>query len=381
NNSPGDLAYVIYTSGSTGKPKGVMIEHRNAVCFVNWSMEEFRQSKFDIVFAVTSICFDLSIFEIFYTLSTGKKIRLLSNALSIPQYLHAHENILINTVPGAVGALLHDQIDWSNVTVLNMAGEPVPQQFLSQLDCDRMEVRNLYGPSEDTTYSTNYRMKSDAPVLIGRPVANTEIYIVDTAHNLAPFGVTGEICISGDCLARGYLNKPELTAEKFVQNPFHPGLRMYKAGDLGRWRPDGNIEFFGRKDDQVKIRGFRIELGEIETALRTMPEINAAVVIAKQLTGTEKELIAYITGAAPVSVADIRSYLGQLLPSYMVPTWFMQLDELPVTPNGKIDRKKLPDPLEQDAVADSNYVAPRNEKQRQLISVLEEVLGRKNISM
>jgi amino acid adenylation domain-containing protein len=380
-NRSADLAYIIYTSGSTGKPKGVMIEHRNAVSFINWSIAEFMHSPFDIVFAATSICFDLSIFEIFYTLSIGKKLRLLGNALSIPQYLQSHKNILLNTVPGAVGALLGQQVDWSNVTVLNMAGEPVPQQYLSQLDCERMEVRNLYGPSEDTTYSTGYRMKSDAPVLIGRPLANTQVYILDVSHHLVPIGVTGEICISGDCLARGYLNQPLLTAEKFVTNPLHPEIRMYKTGDLGRWRPDGNIEYLGRKDDQVKVRGFRIELGEIEISLRSMPEIDAAVVIAKAMKSTEKELIAYITGAAPVSVQDIRTHLGRLLPAYMVPAYFVQLDALPVTPNGKIDRKKLPDPLEHQVIDHAAYVAPRNEQQRKLVTLMEEILGRKNISL
>jgi amino acid adenylation domain-containing protein len=380
-NKADDLAYIIYTSGSTGRPKGVMIEHRNAVAFIHWSIAEFAQSKWDVLFAATSICFDLSVYEMFYPLSIGKKVRVLNNALSIPQYLYAHENILLNTVPGAVGALLNEQIDWRNVSVLNMAGEPVPAHYTSELDCKRIEVRNLYGPSEDTTYSTYYRMHSDAPVLVGKPISNTQVYILDNKYELVPVGVTGEICIAGDGLARGYLNQRSLTAEKFVPNPFKPGARMYKTGDLGRWRPDGNIEFLGRKDDQVKIRGFRIELGEIETALRNHPQVDAAVVIARSLNGGEKELVAYITGAEQLSIPALRSYLGKQLPAYMVPGHFVQLEALPVTPNGKVDKKKLPDPQQQEPSVNDGCIAPRTEKQRKLLALLEEVLGKKNISL
>jgi tyrocidine synthetase III len=380
-NKSTDLAYIIYTSGSTGRPKGVMIEHRNAVAFIHWSMAEFAQSTWDVLFAATSICFDLSVYEIFYPLSIGKKLRVLNNALSIPQYLHEHEHILLNTVPGAVGALLGEQIDWRNVSVLNMAGEPIPPHFIRELDCSRIEVRNLYGPSEDTTYSTCYRMQRDAPVLVGKPISNTQVYILGNNHELVPVGVAGEICISGDGLARGYLDQPALTAEKFVDNPFTPGERMYKTGDLGRWRPDGNIEFLGRKDDQVKIRGFRIELGEIEAALRNHPHIDAAVVIAKALNGAEKELVAYITSAEQMGIAELRTYLAKQLPAYMVPGHFVQLQALPVTPNGKVDKKKLPDPQQKQTSADEACITPRNEKQRKLLALLQEVLGKKNISV
>ncbi|WP_183870334.1 amino acid adenylation domain-containing protein, partial [Pedobacter cryoconitis] len=264
-NQGEDLAYIIYTSGSTGHPKGVMIEHRNACSFLHWCLEEFGAADFDTVLGVTSICFDLSVFEIFYTLSTGKKIRLLSNALAIPLHLNTTEKILLNTVPSVVGNLLNENIDLSAVKVLNMAGEPVPHQTISALDCHRMEVRNLYGPSEDTTYSTFSRIWDETSITIGRPISNTRIYILNEGDRLQPAGVVGEICIGGAGLARGYLNKEALSAERFVADPFLIGERMYKTGDLGRWLADGTIEFSGRKDDQVKIRGYRIEPGEIET--------------------------------------------------------------------------------------------------------------------
>ncbi|WP_217607379.1 condensation domain-containing protein, partial [Chitinophaga sp. GbtcB8] len=230
-SQPDDLAYIIYTSGSTGKPKGVMITHSNATAFINWSQQEFNAAAFDVVFATTSICFDLSVFEIFYPLSVGRPVRFLANALTIPQYLNTAEKILINTVPSVVGNLLSEGIDLSSVAVLNMAGEPIPPRYLDQLDAERIEIRNLYGPSEDTTYSTVYRLKNDGNILIGKPISNTRIYILSEALQLQPIGVAGEICIAGDGLAQGYLNQPELTATKFIDNPFKPGERLYRTGD------------------------------------------------------------------------------------------------------------------------------------------------------
>jgi len=240
-NQPDDLAYIIYTSGSTGKPKGVMITHSNAVAFINWCQQEFKSSIFDVVFGATSICFDLSVFEIFYPLSIGKPVRFLTNALAIPQYLATAEKILINTVPSVVGALLSEGVDLSAVSVLNMAGEPIPPRYLEQLDAAKIEIRNLYGPSEDTTYSTVYRLRNNREILIGKPISNTRIYILSEALQLQPIGVAGEICIAGDGLAQGYLNQPALTAQKFIDNPYQPGERLYRTGDLGRWLPDGNI--------------------------------------------------------------------------------------------------------------------------------------------
>ena len=290
------LAYIIYTSGSTGKPKGTMIEHRNAYDFIRWCQQEFAASRFDIVYAGTSICFDLSVYEIFYTLSVGKPIRILENGLFIDRYLPEDTNVLTNSVPTIVQHLLKEGTDLSNISVMNMAGEPIPFHVHHSLDADKIEIRNLYGPTEDTTYSTVYRLRNGGPILIGHPISNTQVYIVNKEIQLVPLGVTGEICIAGRGLARGYLNKPELTAEKFISNPFskEQGARLYRTGDLGRWLPDGNIEYQGRLDDQVKVRGYRIELGEVETVLHQCDLVSDAVVLAREDKSGAKQLVAYV---------------------------------------------------------------------------------------
>jgi amino acid adenylation domain-containing protein len=380
--TPNHLAYTIYTSGSTGQPKGVMIEHSNVVAFLSWCSEEFRHSDFDTVFATTSVCFDLSIFEIFYTLTAGKKLRVLPNGLAIPQYLHTSDKILANTVPGVVGTLLGEGTDFSNITVLNMAGEPIPTSYIRQLDCERIEVRNLYGPSEDTTYSTVYRIKGDGPVLVGRPISNTQVYITGSGGQLVPAGVTGEICISGAGLARGYLNKPGLTAEKFVTQTFNGKKeRIYKTGDFGRWTADGNIEFLGRKDNQVKVRGYRIELGEIENALQSIEGIEAAVAVAKTTAAGEKELVAYLAGSEALEVQELRSLLGKSLPAYMIPTHFVRLEELPLTPNGKVDRKRLPEPEGLTISSAIEYTAPRNRPEEKLAAIWQDILQKEKIGI
>jgi amino acid adenylation domain-containing protein len=378
-NKVTDLAYVIYTSGSTGQPKGVMIEHRSVHTFINWCRHEFGQADYDVVFGVTSICFDLSVFEIFYTLSAGKQLRLLDNALSVPRYLNTTDRVLLNTVPSVIATLLSADTDFRQVKVLNMAGEPIPAKILEGLAGKEMEIRNLYGPSEDTTYSTMYRIKGNETVLIGAPIADTQIHILDENGQEQPVGIAGEICIAGAGLARGYLNKPLLTAEKFVENPFRKGTRMYKTGDLGRWLPDGNIAYIGRKDNQVKVRGYRIELGEIEAALESYPGIEKAVVVAWSATGDDKELVAYLTGTADITA--IRNYMEKLLPAYMLPGHYMQLAAIPLTANGKTDRRQLPAPATASANREREYVAPRNETEEKLVLIWQELLGKEKIGV
>ena len=220
--SPGHLAYVIYTSGSTGKPKGVMIEHQSTYSFISWCRDEFSSSHFDIAYACTSICFDLSVFELFYPLSIGKPIRIVENGLAIIKYLSEDSFVLLNTVPSVIENLLSEKTDLSRISVINMAGEPIPLRVLEGLDTTNTEVRNLYGPTEDTTYSTIYRLEKEKPILIGKPISNTQIYILSLSENreLSPIGLIGEICIGGAGLARGYLNRPELTNEKFIKDTF-----------------------------------------------------------------------------------------------------------------------------------------------------------------
>jgi amino acid adenylation domain-containing protein len=380
-STPANLAYIIYTSGSTGRPKGVMIEHRNVCAFINWCKIEFNSNSFDTIFAITSICFDLSVFEIFYPLCIGKQIRVLSNALSVVEYLNTDERLLLNTVPSVVGTLLGEKVDLSAIKILNMAGEPIPRIYITQLNCQEMEVRNLYGPSEYTTYATIYPIKDDSAILIGRPIANTNLYILDRNLHIQPIGLAGEIFIGGAGLARGYLNNPRLTEDRFIPNPFKKGEKLYRTGDIGKWLPDGNVELAGRIDDQVKIRGYRIELGEIEFILQQYQGIEMAVVTAKPNKDGDKELIAYFSGDTTINVADLRAYLGITLPKYMMPAFYVQLDMLPLTPSGKIDKRNLPDPVRAAAGSGAAYIAPRNQTEEKLLVIWQEILGSENIGM
>ncbi|MEJ6981954.1 amino acid adenylation domain-containing protein [Pedobacter sp. P351] len=377
-----DLAYVIYTSGSTGTPKGVEITHKNVTSFIAWCQDEFSSSRFETVFFSTSICFDLSVFEIFYPLSIGKSFRILENGLAISEFLSIDKDILLNTVPSVVAGLLAEGANLSQVTVLNMAGEPVPEQILQNLDTSSIEVRNLYGPTEDTTYSTIYRLKKEAPILIGKPIAGTQIYIVNARHQLCPAGIVGELCISGNGLARGYLNRADLTAEKFVSNPFSnkAGARMYKTGDLARWLPDGNIEYLGRIDDQVKIRGYRIELGEIENVLRQHPGVRQSVVLAREDSSGNRRLVGYVVPEGTFDKQNLQTYLQEKLPEYMVPSLWVELDRIPLTPNGKTDKKALPEP-DMSGQQSQEYIAPGTETEQKLASIWQELLGAQQIGI
>jgi amino acid adenylation domain-containing protein len=339
-------AYVIYTSGSTGQPKGVEICHRNTIAFLQWAGKEFAATPFDIVYAATSFCFDLSVFECFLPLMLGKSIRLLITAMEITEWMPVDRNILINTVPSVVKSLLEAGVSWNHVTAINIAGEPVPVAFKKEIDFARIEVRNLYGPTEDTTYSTVYRFAEDGhtTVPIGIPVGYTQLYILDPFLKLMPVGVPGEIYLSGQSVAKGYLHRAALTAERFVANPFLPEMVMYKTGDTGRWTEDGMVEFTGRSDDQVKIRGYRIEPGEIQSRLEQHPQVSQAVVTVRSIEG-EEALVAYVTGDPALQPVALKEYLALHLPSYMVPAWWMMLEAFPVNANGKVDKKKLPLPL------------------------------------
>lgn len=369
------LAYIIYTSGSTGKPKGVMITHGNVSSFVQWCHQEFAADDFEVVYHATSVCFDLSVYEIFYTLSTGKYLRVLESALSIRDWLDKDQKILLNTVPSVIKSLLEEQVDFSNVSHINMAGEPIPVWVKNNLDLDRIVVRNLYGPSEDTTYSTFYRLEKDQPILIGKPIANTEVYLVDEDMNLVPQGAIGELCLSGEGVAAGYLYRPELTQEKFIENPFSDRpFNLYKTGDLARWRTDGNLEFLGRKDTQVKVRGYRIELKEIEAVLQEQDMVNQAVVLAKEDQNGNKRLVAYIIPSGELDQAQLQQNLKTKLPAYMVPTVMLEMEAFPLTPNGKIDKKSLPNP-EQGASLSTTYVAPGSIVEETLAEIWQEVLG------
>ncbi|OON70556.1 non-ribosomal peptide synthetase [Hymenobacter sp. CRA2] len=367
-------AYLIYTSGSTGQPKAVNICHRNTIAFLDWCREEFAATPFDVLYAATSYCFDLSVFEFLYPLMAGKAIRVLASALEIPTYAGQDRNVLLNTVPAVVKGLLEERFSWANVTALNMAGEQVPYLLKQELDFARIEIRNLYGPSEDTTYSTVYRFAADghAGVPIGKPVGYTQLYILDKQQRLVPVGVEGEIYLSGQSVAKGYVNKPELTQERFLPNPFVEGLTMYKTGDAGKWLPDGNVAFCGRLDDQVKVRGYRIEPGEIQYLLEQHPEVERAVVNVPSVAG-EPCVVVYWKGTDAVSAAELKATLAAQLPSYMVPDYFVRLAEIPLNSNGKVDKRQLPLP-EVQATGTQDAVPPTDFWQTKLWALWQEVL-------
>ncbi|WP_420574981.1 amino acid adenylation domain-containing protein [Kordia sp.] len=379
-----DLAYVIYTSGTTGKPKGVMITHQNAVAMIYWAHREYANTPFDITYAVTSHCFDLSVYEIFYTLSTGKKIRVLQNSLEIGTHIEKDQNILINTVPSSMRNLLEKGFDLKNVVAVNLAGEPFPVDIAMKLLSDTNgEIRNLYGPSEDTTYSTYYQLEEGIrynSIPIGKPLSNTQAFILDKNLALVPIGVPGKLYLSGLGVTKGYLNREELTAEKYIANPFIEGERMYDTGDLTYWMPDGNIGYLGRKDHQVKLRGYRIELGEIENEMLDFTTAIQRVVVAVKMVNEQQVLVGYYVGDKGVDKSGLRSHLATKLPSYMVPTYFVKIKDIPLTPNGKINRAALPE-ISTDNIIKAEYVAPRNEVEEELKEIWEDIIGVENIGI
>jgi acyl-coenzyme A synthetase/AMP-(fatty) acid ligase/acyl carrier protein len=299
----------------------------------------------------------------------------LENGLHIAAHLSTDRFVLTNSVPVVIENLLKEGIDLNGISVINMAGEPIPMSVQEGLNSDKIEVRNLYGPTEDTTYSTVFRLEKDKPVLIGKPISNTSICIVNNDLKLVPVGVAGEICIGGEGLARGYLNREELTNQKFIKNPFstEKDARLYCTGDLGRWLPDGNIEYLGRIDEQVKIRGYRIELGEIESVLQQSTLVQQAVVLAKADKEGQKRLVGYIVHEGRFEKQAIIDYLKNKLPEFMIPTLWMELERMPLTPNGKIDRRALPDPDVTELLA-SEYVSPQSGLEQQLAVIWQDIL-------
>jgi amino acid adenylation domain-containing protein/thioester reductase-like protein len=381
-----NLAYIIYTSGSTGKPKGVAIEHCSCIAFLHWARRVFSDDELTGVLAATSICFDLSVFEIFVPLSCGGKVILVENALHLPNSPVATEVSLVNTVPSIISELLRMNGLPSSVRTVNLAGEPLQHQLVQQIyQNDAIQkVFNLYGPSEDTTYSTfSLVKKEDKTVTIGRPIQNTQIYLLDTNLQPVPVGVKGEIYIGGAGLARGYLNRPELTEQRFISNPVTPGIRLYRSGDLARYLPNGELEYLGRIDNQVKIRGFRIELGEIEATLTQHPLIQEAVVVAREDVVGDKRLVAYIVTKcdANLNQTELRSFIKQHLPEYMLPSAFVLMDTLPLTSNGKIDRRALPAPEQTRPDLKETFVAPRTPAEEILAEIWANILGLEKVGI
>lgn len=387
-----NLSHIIYTSGSTGRPKGVAIEHHSVSTLINWSRQQFSEEELSGVCASTSLNFDLSVFEIFVPLALGGTIILTENALHLSESAAADKVRLINTVPSAIKELLGIGNIPPSVSTVNLAGEPLKNTVIQQLyQLPHIQrVLNLYGPSEDTTYSTFALMErgENYSPLIGRPLSNTLLYVLSPELKPVPVGVPGELYIGGDGLARGYFNRPDLTAEKFIPNPFDKdsSSHLYKTGDLVRYLPDGNLDFISRLDHQVKIRGFRIELQDIETTLYRHTSIHEAIVMDKEDSNNDKFLVAYVTlkPDKELTSQELREFLQTHLPEYMVPTspeFILILDAMPLTPNGKIDRKALPSPKMQLQISSTSDEKPHSEVERVLLTIWEQTLHRQHIGV
>ncbi|HET7233764.1 MAG TPA: amino acid adenylation domain-containing protein [Longimicrobium sp.] len=378
---PQNLSHVIFTSGSTGRPKGVMIRHASTAVLVHWMRENVSDDERAAVLGSTSINFDVSVAEIFGTLCWGGKLVLVENALGLPGVAD-QEIRYASMVPTAAAELLRSGGIPASVRTLFLGGEALPNELAQGLYAVGTveKVGNLYGPTEDTTYST-YSVVGHGTdrVLVGAPVANTAAHVLDDELRPVAVGIIGELYLAGDGLARGYASRPGLTAERFVPNPFGaPGSRMYRVMDRVRWTASGELEYFGRTDFQVKIRGFRIELGEIEAALAAHPGVRESVVTAWDDGTGERRLVAYVTSTAgdgAASPAELRRWVGERLPGYMVPSIFVPLDALPRTPNGKADRRALPDPGGARPELEEDYAPPRNELESTISDVWREVLG------
>ncbi|MBW8879249.1 MAG: amino acid adenylation domain-containing protein, partial [Acidobacteria bacterium] len=382
---PESLAYVIYTSGSTGRPKGTMNSHRGIVNRLVWMQQRYGLSSADRVLQKTPYSFDVSVWELFWPLLTGARLVMaLPGGHQDPEYLartiQSEGITTTHFVPSMLEAFLEapglEACAASLVRVV-ASGEALPlalaRRFFARLP--GVELHNLYGPTEAAVDVTSRACgPEDRRIPIGRPVSNTAMHVVDGELGAVPVGVGGELLIGGVQVGRGYLSRPDLTAEKFIPDPFsgEPGSRLYRTGDLGRWLPGGELEYLGRIDHQVKLRGFRIELGEIESQLRSQGVVKEAVVVAREDRPGDKRLVAYVVGREDLATERLREYLASKLPEYMVPSAFVVLDWLPLTPSGKVDRRALPAP---ELGERGEYVAPRTEVESRLCEIWEELLG------
>ncbi|WP_149096515.1 non-ribosomal peptide synthetase, partial [Paenibacillus terrae] len=381
-NLGSDLAYVIYTSGSTGEPKGVMIEHQ-ALHNLHLSAGAYAIEKGSQVLQFASLSFDASVGDIFHTLLTGATLHLIRKEQLLAghqftEWLHTREITSIPFIPPTVLKQL-SYAELPKLKVISTGGEALPAELVRTWGTDRVFL-NAYGPTETTVDATiGHCTASMSKPPIGMPTINKRVYILDAFGNLQPIGVPGEMYIGGAGVARGYLHRSELTAERFLDDPFLKNGRMYKTGDLARWLPDGNIEFMGRIDDQVKIRGFRIELGEIESRLIQAPSVTQAVVAVQQGTQEQNFLCAYVVTEGSMNPSTLRSFVGSVLPEYMVPSFFVQIDQIPLLPSGKIDRSALPMPDFQ--TLERSYVAPSSLTEQMLVSIWQSVLGIQRIGV
>jgi amino acid adenylation domain-containing protein len=379
--NPGNLAYILYTSGTTGKPKGVMIEHKNVINLLTWYGKTYNLETGTRVLQLTNYTFDPSVEDIFGTLLYGAALYMGSAELAADRelfckYVEKYRVHLVDFIPTILSELLGARERLNSLRVIISGGETLTDAVKQKIIEKGYHLYNHYGPTE-TTVDALAEECSKASVTIGRPISNVNCYILDNLLKPVPIFVTGELFISGAGVGRGYVNNPGLTGQEFIKDPFFPGKRMYRTGDLGRWQPDGKIQFLGRKDQQVKIIGHRIELKEIENCLLKHHDIKETIVIAHRNEKEETCLYAYYTSVKELSRPGLREYLSFYLPAYMIPCYFMQIEEFPLTPNGKVDKKSLPIP---GLKTQEKYTAPVDELEEKLAAIWSEVLGiEKNI--
>jgi len=385
---PDSLAYVMYTSGTSGVPKGVMVEHRPIIRLVVHT-NFCHLGTADRVLQAGPLAFDASTFEIWGALLNGGCLCLapkevLLDTARLRRLIQRHGITTTFLTASLFNTLVNDDPEvLRDMQTVLVGGEKVSVRHINQVRaaCPSLTLMNGYGPTENTTFTTTFVfdecLTDEAP--IGKPIANTTVYILDENCAPVPIGVPGELCAGGDGLARGYLNDPQLTAERFISHPFELGARLYRTGDLARWRPDGVIEYLGRVDDQVKIRGYRIEPAEIESRLLQHAAVDEALVLARDLGEERQELLAYLTGKSDFDISDLREHLQRSLPDYMIPAHFIRLDKLPLNANGKVDRSALPAPSTTGYRLHTFYVPPESEIEKQLAVIWQEVLGQQDI--
>jgi amino acid adenylation domain-containing protein len=388
---PADLAYVIYTSGSTGRPKGVQIEHRNVVNFIESMRREPGMNPTDVLLAVTTLSFDIAGLELWLPLSIGARIIIASREDGLDgerliSLIETHDVTILQATPSTWRLML--DAGWIGKRDLKAlcGGEAMRRELALALVGKVAQLWNMYGPTETTIWSTASRvLDPSSSITIGHPIANTRIYVLDPTGRSAPVGMTGELCIGGEGIARGYWKRPELTSEKFVAITLADGRadRVYRTGDIARFRWDGELEFFGRRDHQVKVRGYRIELGEIETVLATLSGVKECAVIVREDEPGDERLVAYVAAStsAAFDAQTAGTALRAKLPGYMVPNQFVVLPILPLTPNGKIDRKALPVPDGAATSADDSAEILMNPVQRRIAGIWSDLLRVKRVSL
>ncbi len=384
-----DVAYVIYTSGSTGKPKGVLVPHRAVANLIQSVQRTPGLSSRDTVLAVTTLSFDIAVSEVLLPLTVGARIviasrEVASDGMRLLSALKAHQVTFLDATPATYRLLL--AAGWEKTPGLRVicTGEAMPKDLAIELVPRADQVWNGYGPTETTVWSTFYEVKAPVSrILIGRPVANTQLYVLDGMGNEVPVGVKGELFIGGSGVTHGYLNRPDLTKERFLPDTFGgaAGKTLYKTGDVVRYLPDGNMECLGRNDFQVKLRGFRIELGEIEDALTQHPAVRQGAVIVREDRPGDKRLVAYAVTSSDVSDGDLRTHLKRTLPEYMIPSGWVRLPKMPLTPSGKIDRRALPAPAEGQVASGVEFVAPRTPTETLVVDLFREALAVARVSV